>query len=150
MLAGFIGRRSGKLGQVDYDNWSITLNINLLEPARVSAAFVDNVLASQQKKLVTIATRISSLTERTSVDFFAYRSSKAAVNMMTKLAANELGPKGATVVLLHPGWVKTELGGPRATTPAKESVWAMRAVLENLTSADNGRFINFDGSTIPW
>jgi len=92
LLAGFIGRRSGKLGQVDYDNWSITLNINLLEPARVSAAFVDNVLASQQKKLVTIATRISSLTERTSVDFFAYRSSKAAVNMMMNLAANELGP----------------------------------------------------------
>lgn len=148
--AGFIGQRTGKLGQVDYDDWSVTLNINLLGPARVSAAFVDNVLASQQKKLVTISTRMSSLTECQAVDFLAYRSSKAAVNMMTKLAANELGPKGATVVLLHPGWVQTELGGPRATTPAKESVGAMRVVLENLTSADNGRFINFDGNTIPW
>lgn len=148
--AGFIGQRAGKLGHIDYDDWSVTLNVNLLGPARVSSAFVDNVLASQQKKLVTISTRMSSLTECKAIDFLAYRTSKAAVNMMMKLAANELGPKGATVVLLHPGWVQTELGGPRATTPANESVSAMRAVLDKLRPVDNGRFINFDGSPIPW
>jgi len=148
--AGFIGQRAGKLGHIDYDDWSVTLNVNLLGPTRVSSAFVDNVLASEQKKLVTISTRMSSLAECKAIDFLAYRTSKAAVNMMTKLAANELGPKGATVVLLHPGWVQTELGGPRATTPANESVSAMRAVLDKLTPADNGRFINFDGSPIPW
>lgn len=148
--AGFIGQRAGKLGHIDYDDWSVTLNVNLLGPARVSSAFVDNVLASQQKKLVTISTRMSSLTECKAIDFLAYRTSKAAVNMMMKLAANELGPKGATVVLLHPGWVQTELGGPRATTPANESVSAMRAVLDKLGPVDNGRFINFDGSPIPW
>jgi NAD(P)-dependent dehydrogenase (short-subunit alcohol dehydrogenase family) len=148
--AGFIGQRAGKLGHVDYDDWNVTLNVNLLGPARVSSAFVANVLASRQKKLVTISTRMSSFTECKAIDFLAYRTSKAAVNMMTKLAANELGPQGATVVLLHPGWVKTELGGPRAVTPPTESVSAMRAVIDRLTPGDNGCFINFDGSPIPW
>ena len=148
--AGFIGQRTGKLGQVDYDDWNATLDVNLIGPARVAAAFVDNVLASGQKKLVTISTRMSSLTECKAIDFLAYRTSKAAVNMMTKLAANELGPKGAIVVLFHPGWVQTELGGPRAPTPANESVSAMRAAIGKLTPADNGCFINFDGSPIPW
>jgi len=148
--AVFIGQRASKLGHVDYGDWSVTLNVNLLGPARVSFAFVDNVLVGQQKKMATMSTRMSSLTECTAIDFLVYRTSKAAVNMMTKLAANELGPKGATVVLLHPGWVQTELGGPRATTPANESVSAMRAVLDKLTPADNGHFINFDGSLIPW
>jgi NAD(P)-dependent dehydrogenase (short-subunit alcohol dehydrogenase family) len=148
--AGSIGQRTGKLGHVDYDDWSTTLNINLLGPARVASAFVDNVLASTQKKLVTISTRMSSLTECQAIDFLAYRTSKAAVNMMTKLAANELGPQGATVVVFHPGWVQTEIGGPRAPTPAAESVKALRAAFAKLTPADNGRFINFDGSPIPW
>jgi NAD(P)-dependent dehydrogenase (short-subunit alcohol dehydrogenase family) len=147
---GSIGQRTGKLGHVDYDDWSTTLNINLLGPARVASAFVDNVLASTQKKLVTISTRMSSLTECQAIDFLAYRTSKAAVNMMTKLAANELGPQGATVVVFHPGWVQTEIGGPRAPTPAAESVKALRAAFAKLTPADNGRFINFDGSPIPW
>jgi NAD(P)-dependent dehydrogenase (short-subunit alcohol dehydrogenase family) len=147
---GSIGQRTGKLGHVDYDDWSTTLNINLLGPARVASAFVDNVLASTQKKLVTISTRMSSLTECQAIDFLAYRTSKAAVNMMTKLAANELGPQGATVVVFHPGWVQTEIGGPRAPTPAAESVKALRAAFAKLTPADNGRFINFDGSPLPW
>jgi NAD(P)-dependent dehydrogenase (short-subunit alcohol dehydrogenase family) len=148
--AGAIGQRAGKLGNVDYADWNETLNINLLGPARVAGAFVDNVLASQQKKLATVSTRMSSMTECKAIDFMAYRTSKAAVNMMMTLAANELGPKGATVVLLHPGWVQTALGGPNAVMTPKDSVTGMRSVLDGLTPADNGRFINFDGTPIPW
>ena len=148
--AGVIGQRAGKLGNVDYADWNDTLNINLLGPARVAGAFVDNVLASQQKKFATVSTRMSSMTECKAIDFMAYRTSKAAVNMMMTLAANELGPKGATVVLLHPGWVQTALGGPNAVITPKDSVTGMRSVLDGLTPADNGRFINFDGTPIPW
>jgi NAD(P)-dependent dehydrogenase (short-subunit alcohol dehydrogenase family) len=148
--AGVIGQRAGKLGNVDYADWNDTLNINLLGPARVAGAFVDNVLASQQKKFATVSTRMSSMTECKAIDFMAYRTSKAAVNMMMTLAANELGPKGATVVLLHPGWVQTALGGPNAVMTPKDSVTGMRSVLDGLTPADNGRFINFDGTPIPW
>jgi len=148
--AGVIGQRAGKLGNVDYADWSETLNINLLGPARVAGAFVDNVLASRQKKLATVSTRMSSMSECKAIDFVAYRTSKAALNMMMTLAANELGPKGATVVLLHPGWVQTALGGPNAVMTAKDSVTGMRAVLDRLVPADNGHFMNFDGTPIPW
>ncbi len=148
--AGFIGQRSGRLGAVDYDDWEVVLDINLIGPARVSAAFVDNVLTSPQKKLLTLSTRMASMTECVAADFMAYRTAKAATNMLTKLVANDLGPKGAIVAALHPGWVQTELGGPRAITPADESVGALRKVIGGLTAEDNGRFINFDGSTIPW
>lgn len=148
--AGFIGQRAGRLGAVDYDDWLVVLHINLIGPARVSAAFVDNVLASQQKKLIVLSTRMASLSECQASDFMAYRTSKAATNMLTKLVANDLGPKGAIVAAFHPGWVQTELGGPRAPTPASESVSAMRKTLAGLAGEDNGRFINYDGSTIPW
>ena len=148
--AGVIGQRAGKLGNVDDADWSETLNINLLGPARVAGAFVDNVLASRQKKLATVSTRMSSMSECKAIDFVAYRTSKAALNMMMTLAANELGPKGATVVLLHPGWVQTALGGPNAVMTAKDSVTGMRAVLDRLVPADNGHFMNFDGTPIPW
>jgi NAD(P)-dependent dehydrogenase (short-subunit alcohol dehydrogenase family) len=148
--AGFIGQREGKLGSVDYADWNETLNINLFGPARVAGAFVDNVLASRQKKFATVSTRMSSMNECKAVDFMAYRTSKAALNMMMTLAANELGPKGAIVVLLHPGWVQTAMGGPNAAMTPKDSVSGMRGVIDRLTPADNGRFINFDGTTIPW
>ena len=148
--AGVIGRREGRLGGVDYADWSATLNINLFGPARVAGAFVDNVLASRQKKFATVSTRMSSMSECKATDHMAYRTSKAALNMMMTLAANELGPKGATVILLHPGWVQTAMGGPRAAITPKDSVTAMRGVIDRLTVADNGRFINFDGTPIPW
>jgi len=70
--------------------------------------------------------------------------------MMMTLAANELGPKGATVILLHPGWVQTALGGPNAVMTPKDSVSGMRGEIDRLTPADNGRFINFNGTPIPW
>src|ERR1035437_2721945 len=72
--AGVIGQRAGKLGNVDYADWNDTLNINLLGPARVAGAFVDNVLASQQKKFATVSTRMSSMTECKAIDFMAYRT----------------------------------------------------------------------------
>src|SRR5215831_17894788 len=65
---------------------------------------------------------MSSMNECKAIDFMAYRTSKAALNMMMTLAANELGPKGATVVLLHPGWVQTAMGGPNAAMTPKDGV----------------------------
>ena len=113
----------------------------------MAGEFVDNVLASRQKKFATVSTRMSSISECKAIDFMAYRTSKAALNMMMTLAANELGPKGATVVLLDPG---SAMGGPNAAMTPKDSVIGMRGVIDRLTPADNGRFINFDGTSIPW
>jgi len=70
--------------------------------------------------------------------------------MVAKCAANEYGPRGATVVTLHPGWVKTDMGGPNAQIEAYDSVVGMRGVLERVGPADNGGYFNYDGTPIAW
>jgi len=113
--AGFIEQRAGKLGRVVYADWDETLNINLFGPARVAGAFVDNVLASRQKKFATVSTRMSSMNECKAVDFMAYRTSKPALNMMMTLARQrtraerrDRGPPASRLGPDRNGW--TECG----------------------------------------
>ena len=81
---------------------------------------------------------------------YIYRSSKAALNAVVKSLSIDLRPQGIRAVALHPGWVKTDMGGPQAEISARESVTQMMATLLSLTAEDSGRFIDIDGSDIPW
>jgi NAD(P)-dependent dehydrogenase (short-subunit alcohol dehydrogenase family) len=148
--AGVIGQRGSKLGNVDYDSWTACLNTNVLGPMRVSDAFADLVLKSEQKKIATVSSRMGSIGVNESPDGIVYRSSKAAVNMVMKCLANDLAGKGATVLSFHPGWVQTDMGGPNAAVTPVDSAAGMRAVIAKATTGDNGKFFNFDGDDIPW
>jgi NAD(P)-dependent dehydrogenase (short-subunit alcohol dehydrogenase family) len=79
-----------------------------------------------------------------------YRASKAAVNAVARAASIELAPRGIVVVLLHPGWAKTDMGGPQATLDVPASVAGMRAEIARATLADSGRFVDYAGKAIPW
>ena len=79
-------------------------------PLRVIEAFLDKVARSERKLVVTITSGMGSLTDNTSGGSIAYRTSKAAVNMVTRSAAIDLAPQGITCVVVNPGWVKTEMG----------------------------------------
>ena len=79
-----------------------------------------------------------------------YRSSKAALNAVGKSLAIDLAPQGLKVALLHPGWVRTDMGGPNALISAEESVIGMRGVLARLTLDQSGQLMNYDGTVIPW
>jgi NAD(P)-dependent dehydrogenase (short-subunit alcohol dehydrogenase family) len=79
-----------------------------------------------------------------------YRSSKAALNMVNKSAAHDLARKGITVVALHPGWVRTDMGGLNGELSVEESVTALKRNLANVTLADSGNLLDIDGSIIPW
>ncbi|HEU4853680.1 MAG TPA: SDR family NAD(P)-dependent oxidoreductase, partial [Nitrosospira sp.] len=81
---------------------------------------------------------------------YMYRSSKAAVNMVVKTLAIDLKPAGIIAVVLHPGWVKTDMGGPNALISATRSVSGMRDVISGLTLSDSGKFIAYDGQAVPW
>ena len=70
--------------------------------------------------------------------------------MVMRCYADEVGPMGATVVMFHPGWVQTDMGGPQATLPAEDSVSNMRRVIGGLTPSDNGKYLNYDGKPLPW
>uniref|UniRef100_A0A672YRH8 Uncharacterized protein n=1 Tax=Sphaeramia orbicularis TaxID=375764 RepID=A0A672YRH8_9TELE len=81
---------------------------------------------------------------------YAYRTSKAALNMLTRCLAVDLGPKGIVCMSLHPGWVKTDMGGPLAELTVEESVSGMLSVLSTLSEDDNGGFKDYRGHTLPW
>jgi NAD(P)-dependent dehydrogenase (short-subunit alcohol dehydrogenase family) len=134
------GPRGQTIGNIDYDTWARVLDVNTLGPMRVAEAFVDNVVQSERKLIVTITRRRA----------FAYRSSKAAVNMVMRSLAIDLAPSGITCVVINPGWVQTDMGGSHATLTPAESVTRLRRLIETLGPSQSGKFFNHDGREYAW
>ena len=148
--AGIFGPKDLTRDNVDYDAWGRVFRTNVMGPLAVSSALLSNVENSEGKSIATVTSRMGSIGDTTGGEEYIYRSSKAAVNMVMTCLANELAGDGVKVVLLHPGWVKTDMGGPDAAIDAKESVTGMRAVIAGLKESDSGGFLNYDGTEIPW
>ena len=138
------------IGNIDYASWAKVLDVNTLGPMRVAEAFVDCVARSGRKLIVTITSGMASLADNTSGGSIAYRSSKAAVNMVMRSLAIDLAPRGITCVLVNPGWVRTDMGGPGATLAASESVAALRRLIGTLGPEQSGKFFHYDGSEYAW
>ena len=147
--AGFLGPREIELGAIDYDDWREVLEVNTLAPMRVAEAFIDHLRAGKGRKIVTISSRLGSIAEGNGGRYI-YRSSKAAVNAVMKNLAQDLVPEGFTVIVMHPGWVRTDMGGPGASIDAVESVTGLKRVIDGLARSDTGGFFNYDGTPIPW
>ena len=148
--AGIGGPRGQTIGNIDYETWARVLDVNTLGPMRVSEAFVDNVARSDRKLIVTITSGMGSISDNSSGGAFAYRTSKAAVNMVMRSLAVDLAPRGITCVVINPGWVRTDMGGPNARLTAAESVTAMRRLIDKLGPAQSGKFFNHDGREYAW
>jgi NAD(P)-dependent dehydrogenase (short-subunit alcohol dehydrogenase family) len=148
--AGIAGVPQQSTGKIDYAWWARVLDVNTMGPLRVLEAFTDNLARSERRLVVTITSGMGSLADNTSGGSIAYRSSKAAVNMVMRSAAIDLAPRGITCVLINPGWVKTDMGGPDATLSPQQSVSAMRRLIETLGPNDSGKFYNYDGREYPW
>ena len=148
--AGTLGDRAGQgFGTIDYDAWRWELEVNLLAPVRVVEAFVDNVAASDGKQIAVISSKLGSLAEA-SGGLYAYRTSKAAVNMAVSAMASDLASRGITVSSFHPGWVRTDMGGLAAPVSPKKSAAGMAKVLAGLGKDDSGRFLQYDGVELAW
>ena len=148
--AGVGGPRNERLGRLDYAAWERVLDVNTLGPMRVIEAFVDNVAKSREKKIVTITSGMGSIADNTSGGAYAYRTSKAAVNMVVKSLSLDLAPRGIVCVVMNPGWVRTDMGGPRGTLSPQDSIRAMRGVIAALKPGDTGKFFNYNGKSYPW
>jgi len=148
--AGVIGPRERSIGNMDYDAWEEVLRINTLAPIRIAEAFLDNVLASDKKLIVSITSVYGSIGSNNSGGSYVYRSSKAALNAAMRSLAIDLQDEGVTVVVFHPGWVRTDMGGPNATVTPQDSVAGMRALIDLLKPSQSGRFYGYDGAEIPW
>jgi len=147
--AGISGKEATVLGSLDPAVWRETFEVNALAPLMMAEAFADHVAASKERKLVAISSRLGSITFADN-GRYSYRASKAALNMEWKGLSVDLGPKGVVCVVLHPGWVQTDMGGSAATLTLEQSVPAMVKVIDGLKPADNGRFLNYDGTELPW
>ncbi|MEQ1600750.1 MAG: SDR family oxidoreductase [Methylophilaceae bacterium] len=137
-------------GHTDYDDWAEAFRINTMAPLKMAEAFAAHIARSEQKTLVTITSKMGSVADNTSGGNYIYRSSKAAVNMVVKSLSIDLANLGITAILLHPGWVKTEMGGPNAWITTEQSVNGLRQLIKNLTRADAGKFFAYDGQELPW
>lgn len=137
-------------GEVDYEAWAEAFHINSMAPMKMAEAFVSHIAASNLKKIVTVSSKMGSLDDNTSGSSYIYRSTKTAVNMVMKSLAIDLKPMGIASTILHPGWVRTDMGGPNGLIDAPESVAGMRRVIENLTLENSGRFVAYDGKEVPW
>ena len=144
--AGIFGPISGS----DTDAWLDVMRVNVIAPFHLAQALADNVARSEHKLIVNISSGMGSIAENTDGGSPIYRSSKTALNMVTKNLAIELRGKGVTVVVLSPGWVRTDMGGKRAPLEAAKSIGSMRKVLAKLGVKDSGRFFNYAGKLMPW
>jgi len=119
-------------------------------PMKVSEAFVEHVARSDLNTIVTITSKMGSIADNESGGAYPYRSSKAAVNAVMKSLAVDLRPRGITVVVFHPGWVATDMGGPSAPVGPDESVAGMIKTISKLKLSDSGKFLNYDGKKVAW
>jgi len=133
-----------------YDDWLYTLLVNTLGPVRVTEAFTSHVARSERRLVIAITSHMGSIAEIGNPGSYYYRSSKAALNAAMKGLSLELRAQGIGVLLLHPGWVQTRMGGPGAQITTGQSVIGMRALAERFKAADNGRFFRYNGTEIPW
>jgi len=125
-----------------------TLNTNSVGPMRVTQALLPLLRESKQARIATISSLMGSIADNSGGGSYAYRMSKAAVNMFVKTFAIE--ERDMIALTLHPGWVKTEMGGPRAPLSADKSAEGLITVIETATPGDSGKFFNHAGRELPW
>jgi NAD(P)-dependent dehydrogenase (short-subunit alcohol dehydrogenase family) len=134
---------------MDFDGWAETFAVNTMGPVRVLQALLPNLKKSSSARVVNITSQMGAI----SLDMplaFAYCSSKAALNKFTKLAAGSLAEEGIHVCLIHPGWVKTDMGGKGAEITPAQSAAGIAETIENLNQKTTGSFWKWDGQPHEW
>jgi NAD(P)-dependent dehydrogenase (short-subunit alcohol dehydrogenase family) len=151
--AGIAGARNPVLTGTTQADFDAVMRTNVLGPMWLSAALADRIAAGGQGhggKIAYLSSRMGSIAAMTNAGSALYRASKAALNAVVKAVALELAPRGVVAIALHPGWVRTDMGGAGADLEAEASVAGMRAVIERAKAQDSGRFFDYSGKDVPW
>ena len=138
------------LGEIAPDAFLNSVEVNALGPLKVAEAFIPHLAAAENPLLVMVSSSLGSIAKNLQGGDYAYRASKAALNAVMRSLAADLKDRGITVVSLHPGWVRTDMGGGEAPLSVEESGKAVREVLAAVQAEDSGRFLRFDGHDEPW
>lgn len=148
--AGVLGERSpNTIDYSDFEEFADVLAINTLAPLRVIQAFLPHLRRGEAPRILTVSSQMGMMSYQKS-NAIAYRASKAAVNKVMQGVATDLEPEGIAVQMLHPGWVRTDMGGSGADISVQESASGIADRIEGLTIEQTGSFVNYDGTPMPW
>ena len=148
--AGIYGPRGMPFGEVTAEGWREVFEVNTIAPLMLAQAFAGSVAQSERKLIAVISSKMGSIADNQSGGSYIYRTSKAAVNQVVKSMSVDLAEQGISVITLHPGWVRTDMGGANAEISAAESVDGLARILQSAGPAQSGQFFNYTGDVIPW
>jgi NAD(P)-dependent dehydrogenase (short-subunit alcohol dehydrogenase family) len=148
--AGVGGSDRQEFAEIDEQLWLETFRINTIAPLKMVETFIRQVAGSGRRIIATMGSIMGSIGDNSSGGYYIYRTSKAAVHMVVKSLAIDLRHEGIIAVVLHPGWVQTEMGGTGATLSPKRSAAGLYQVLTSLEAEDNGKFLDYLGRELPW
>ena len=148
--AGVLSPRSQFPDSVDPVTWRKILEVNTIAPLMMVHAFLPHLSRGEKKIIANLSSAVGSIAENTSGGSYYYRSSKSALNQVGKSLSVDLAGRGMTVLLLHPGWVQTQMGGPSAQITSRVSAAGLKEIIESATPAQSGKFYRYNGEEIPW
>lgn len=147
--AGILLGQDSNLQTLNFDELASSFALNATGPIRLTQALLPNLQKGKEKKIVNITSLLGSI-QNNSGGMYSYRASKAALNQLTKTMSIELEKEGFICVVLHPGWVRTDMGGEGAPYVPEESVRSMISVIDKLKPSSNGQFFDLNGQQIAW
>jgi NAD(P)-dependent dehydrogenase (short-subunit alcohol dehydrogenase family) len=142
-----IGHPHKGFGETDYPHWRRILETNLIGPMKLAECFVEHVARSDLRLMAFVSSRMGSIASNLTGGTYAYRTSKAGLNMMVRSLAIDLAPRRVCAIALHPGWAATEPGG---RVPVEESVAGMRGVMHRAGPHHTGSFVTYHDQPLPW
>jgi len=148
--AGVFGDMRQRLADFNYEAATRTFEVNALGALRVSQALLPHLRRGAGKKLAYISSVLGSISNTTAPDHLAYRVSKAALNMIARSIAFELRDDQILSIVVHPGWVRTAMGGPNAPTSPAEAAEAILAQIDAATFTETGEFLDTQGARCAW
>lgn len=146
----YADNNSNGFGHLDYRAWTNSLLINTQAPVKMAEAFLPQIKKSDKKLIVNISSLMGSIADNDSGGSIFYRSSKAALNAAMKSLAIGLKDQSVGVLIFHPGWVRTDMGGPNGLINAEQSIAGMRTLIKNFSLNQSGSFVKYDGTPMPW
>lgn len=148
--AGIHALEASQFGSSADETWQEAVHVNLLAPMKMMELFVDNVASSTMKIIANISSKMASMDDNGSGGAYAYRATKAALNAVSVSAAHDLKHRDIIVMILHPGWVRTDMGGPNGEISVTESAARLFAMINTADMKQSGQFLDIDGSEIAW
>jgi NAD(P)-dependent dehydrogenase (short-subunit alcohol dehydrogenase family) len=147
--AGIYGPRGSTAFEVDLAAFAEVIAVNTIAPLRVARTFLPHLKQGKNPRILTVSSQMGALSG-SGQGSIAYRVSKAAVNKTMQCLAADLKPEGVTAIVLHPGWVQTDMGGSGADITPAESAAGIARLIDTITLKDTGKFFRWDGTIHPW